>query len=315
MPKVSIIVPVFNVEKYIGRCIVSVQQQTMADWELILIDDCSPDNSYSVVKQYADKDSRIKILRHNENHGPMIARRWGDMFAKGDYIAYCDGDDYLPNNALETLYNEAIRTDADIVSGDYIYVTTDGKEVYYRSRLQYGTASASVLKSLLRNEYKHTLWGKFFKRALLQDYEYQTYEHATNGEDGILFYQLLVHTNSIVHVNTNEYYYCQNMESSTQRRLNDNAIRSICLLNQIRVQVTFSYPKLEEDLNRLVTNILCGLYAKGYHHDAKLDKYIHEFSLDEYVSWRNIVKYLDYSSWLRTFISYKIRAYIKIIKS
>lgn len=305
--KVSVIVPVYNVEKYIARCIESVQQQTLTDWELILIDDCSPDDSYSVMKQYVDRDDRIRILRYSENHGPMIARRWGDMTAKGDYITYCDGDDYLPEIALETLYGEAVRTDADIVSGDYVYVTTDCKEEYHSSKLDYGTTSVAVLKSLLRNEYKHSLCGKLFKRKLLQDFAYQTYEHATNGEDGILFYQLLANTNSIAHINTNVYYYMQNMKSSTQRRYNENAIRSICLSNSMKVRIISKYPELEVDLKKHVTNYLCSLYANGYGRNVNLRGHICQNGLEVYTSLWNIIKYLDFVYFLKIYIGRIVR--------
>lgn len=294
MPKVSIIVPVYNKENYISRCIESIQNQTMTDWELILVDDCSIDDSYSVMTQYADQDKRIRLLRHTENHGPMIARRWGDMTARGDCITYCDGDDYLPKNALETLYNEAIRTDADIVSGDYIYVTTNGKEVCCRSELRYGATTAGVLRSLLRNEYKHTLCGKLFKRPLLQDFDYQIYEHATNGEDGILFYQLLVNTNSMAHINTNVYYYVQNSQSSTQLRYCENAIRSICLSWKVQKDIIKKIPELEQELNKRLTNRLCEFYVQGYNKDARLAYYIKEYGLGRYVSPSYILRYLDY---------------------
>ena len=296
--KVSVIVPVYNVEKYIARCIESVQQQTLTDWELILIDDCSPDDSYSVMKQYVDRDDRIRILRYSENHGPMIARRWGDMTAKGDYITYCDGDDYLPEIALETLYGEAVRTDADIVSGDYVYVTTDCKEEYHSSKLDYGTTSVAVLKSLLRKEYTHNLWGKLFKRSLLQGYTYQTYEHATNGEDAILFYQLLANTKSIVHVNKNVYYYVQNCQSSTQVRLNENAIKSICLSWKVTVDTIKNHPELEQELNKRLTNRLCELYVQGYNKEANLGYYIKEYGLGRYIYPNLIIKYIDF--WLIT---------------
>ena len=140
-PEISVIVPVYNVEKYVGRCIESLQNQDFANWEMILIDDFSPDKSYDVICKYAEKDNRIICLRQKENHGPMIARRLGDMAAQGNYITYCDGDDMLPPDALKSLYDAAIKTGADVVSGNRVVIKADGTEKIFKTHLKYGNDS------------------------------------------------------------------------------------------------------------------------------------------------------------------------------
>ena len=98
LPKISIVTPVHNSEKYISETIISVKNQTYQNWELILIDDCSADNSLNIIKKSATEDSRIKILRNKENSGPAITRNKGIKVAKGDFITFIDGDDiWLPN--------------------------------------------------------------------------------------------------------------------------------------------------------------------------------------------------------------------------
>ena len=102
MPKISIVIPVYKVEKYIGVCIESVQNQTLKDIELILVDDGSPDKSGEICDQYASKDDRIKVI-HKKNGGVGQARNDGLDLATGEWIIFCDSDDWLETNALEEL--------------------------------------------------------------------------------------------------------------------------------------------------------------------------------------------------------------------
>lgn len=302
MPKVSVLIPVYNVEKYIRRCLASIQQQSLSDIEIVVVNDATPDNSMAIVRELARSDSRIKILEHEKNMGLMWTRKTGYKVAMGDYVTFCDSDDYLPLDALETLYVEAVKSGADVVAGNYTYITGSGVKISAKNTLPYGNGPVAVYKAMLRREFRHNLCGKMFKTSLLQNYDYQTYEHFTNGEDGCLFYQIVQHCNEIVQIEKSVYYYMQNTESSTQKRLNENAIRSICNLNQMRVRTISAYPELRRDLNGCITNILCGLYAQGYHRDAKLRESIHDCGLDAYVSWGHIVRYLDYMTFLKVYL-------------
>ena len=111
MSKISIIVPVYKVEKYLERCLDSIIAQTFTDWECILIDDGSPDNSGKICDEYAKKDERFVVI-HQENAGVSVARNAGLDIAKGEYITFVDSDDWVENSFLEEQYN-------DIISGDY----------------------------------------------------------------------------------------------------------------------------------------------------------------------------------------------------
>lgn len=307
MPLVSVVIPVYNVEKYILRCINSIQQQSLDNIEIIVVDDYTPDNSMSIVKELAENDNRIKILAHEKNMGLMWTRRTGYMVATGDYLAFCDSDDCLPPTAIENLYRAAMTSDADIVCGNHLYITTKGEIIKHKNDLRYGTSPVGVLKSLLCHEMTHTLWGKLFKASLFHDYEYKTYEHVTNGEDGCLFYQVVRNMNKTILIDDYVYHYMQNLESSTQRRLNDNAINSICILNKTRDNIISSYPELYDDLNRYITNILCIFYVLGYNKgNTQLYKHIKENGLRHYVSFSNLMKYLNYGQILKLIIRYKI---------
>ena len=105
-PKVSVIVPIYNVEKYLDRCMQSVLNQTLKDIEIIMVDDGSPDNCPSMCDEYARKDNRIKVI-HKKNGGLGFARNSGLEIATGEYVAFIDSDDFIDTSMYETLYNTA----------------------------------------------------------------------------------------------------------------------------------------------------------------------------------------------------------------
>ena len=151
MPKVSVIVPVYNVEKFIRRCLISIQQQSLDDIEIIVVNDATPDNSMAIVQELAKDDHRITILNHEKNLGPMCTRETGYMAAIGDYITFCDSDDYMPKDALEKLYSTAVASNADIVSGNSIYLTVKGEKDSPAVILHSGGTSGTPKSIILSN--------------------------------------------------------------------------------------------------------------------------------------------------------------------
>lgn len=290
MPLVSVIVPVYNVEKYILRCINSIQQQSLNDIEIIVVNDCTPDNSMAIVQELAKDDQRIKILSHEKNMGLMWTRRTGYREAEGDYIIFCDSDDYLPLNAVEKLYFAAMESNADIVCGNHLYITTKGEKRGNNNELKYGNSTVSVLKSLLRHELVHNLCGKMFKASLLQQNEYKTFEKATNGEDACLFYQVIGNTNRMILINDIVYYYMQNSESSSQMRRSYNALESLCIANAEIVAVSSEFPELKKELDSFVSENLVSLIYRGYNKDGMLSKLFLEHGLEYYCSNMTIIK-------------------------
>ena len=120
MPKVSVIIPVYNVEKYLRQCLDSVVNQTLKDIEIICVNDGSPDNSLAILEEYAQNDNRIKII-NKSNGGISSARNAGLKIAQGEFIGFVDSDDYIALNYYESLYNRAKVTCSDIVVAEYIY--------------------------------------------------------------------------------------------------------------------------------------------------------------------------------------------------
>ena len=117
MVKVSIVLPIYNVEKYLPKCLNSLINQTLKDIEIICVNDESMDNSLQILEMYAQNDDRIKII-NQPNSGPGVARNNGIHVANGEYIAFCDPDDWIDENAYEYLYNTAKANKADVVEYD-----------------------------------------------------------------------------------------------------------------------------------------------------------------------------------------------------
>lgn len=128
MPKISIIVPVYNVEKYIGKCLESLVSQTFKDIEIIVVDDGSPDGSCKVYEQYAAKDDRIKIIK-KKNAGVSEARNTGIQNASGDFLMFVDSDDWMETDGCEILYNEYLKNRADLIVADAYTVTNRKKHI------------------------------------------------------------------------------------------------------------------------------------------------------------------------------------------
>jgi glycosyltransferase involved in cell wall biosynthesis len=211
--KISIIIPVYNTEEYIERCIQSVLNQTLQDFEVILVNDATQDNSMAVIKKYADEDSRFIIVENKQNMGSMWTRREGYKRASGDYFVFCDSDDYLPENALEVLYTAILTEKADIISGAVQRVMPKRKGGTFKNRLSYGTDSIAVYKSLLEFELLHSLCGKIYNRKLFDDNDYETFIHHVNGTDAVLFYQLVSKIQKMQVIDTVVYYYYLNYNS------------------------------------------------------------------------------------------------------
>lgn len=141
--KVSIIVPVYNVEKYLKRCVDSIIEQSYKNLEIILVDDGSKDNSFSICKEYESKDSRVRIF-HKENEGLGLTRNYGIEKSTGEYITFVDSDDYLTLDAVETMVEKAAVTNADVVVANMFYKDKEMK-VMIEERLYEGDDIKNII--------------------------------------------------------------------------------------------------------------------------------------------------------------------------
>lgn len=258
-PKISVIIPIYNVEKYIKRCMDSLLRQTFKDFEVVVVNDATPDQSMAIVEDFSKKCEQVTIVEHEKNMGLMWTRRTGYQAAKGDYFVFLDSDDWLPDNALEIFQKEIIKTNADIVCGAYTIMNDEGPVNIKQNQLNYGNTSEAVCKSMLKNEFSHCIWGKIFNADLFRLYKYDTFKNFTNGEDGLLFYQLLQNAKQIISIPESVYFYYRNMNSSTNVKLSNQAIESIMILNSYRTRLKKNYPMLSKDFDAKISSVLIDL--------------------------------------------------------
>lgn len=291
MPRVSVIVPVFKTERYIRDCLLSLQKQTVKDIEVLLIDDCGGDESMAIAQEMAQNDSRLKIITHPSNLGPMMARYNGVVEAQGDYITFCDSDDILPHNSIELLLSTAEKTMADVVSGNAEYVYTNGNRKHWNNTLTYGGDKISVFKSLLIGEYTHTLWGKLYRSSLLKNHTYSHFEHFTNGEDAIFLYEIIDNIVSAATIPDVVYWYRQTPNSSTQLRFSKQRLENVVIGGAMMYKKCIQYPELTTMAYRYFSKWMNELYAKGYNKDGVLDALIREYQLEELVRPFDVLRY------------------------
>ena len=248
-PVISIVIPIYNAAKYIERCMKSILSQTFQDFEVILVDDASKDDSVAVIRSAVKGDIRFVLLAHEENMGAMKARETGYLPANGDYIIFCDADDWLPSTALESLLIAIEKTRSDIVVGQFDRIDDNGNITSVTpNRLLYGNDVQAVFKSLLKGELTHSLCGRIFKKSLF-DASLVCKKDFNNGEDGLLFYQLVERALKIEVINDIVYYYYQNLSqnSNTAAKLTEKRAFSILFF----MKFTSKYFGSNEELWRL----------------------------------------------------------------
>lgn len=213
MNKVSVIIPVYNVEKYIEKCLETVIQQTYKNIEILIVDDGSMDNSINICSKYAKNDDRIKILT-KENGGLSSARNYGLDNSTGDYILFIDSDDFISLNMVEDMLNAMIYEKADMVMCSVINCYNDipiikvvvEKKVYNRE---------DALIEMLKGE-KCGVWAvnKLYKKELFKNARFKV---GFTFEDSFIFMEILRECHKIVYINTCQYFYIHRKDSITTR--------------------------------------------------------------------------------------------------
>jgi glycosyltransferase involved in cell wall biosynthesis len=167
MPLISVIVPVYNVEPYLRKCLDSIINQTYKNLEIILVDDGSPDNCGQICDEYAKKDDRIKVI-HKENGGISSVRNAGLDVANGEYISFVDSDDYIAENMYDGLINIAEKERADIVTCAHYIVSSEGTKTLQANNIDNFTID-EIRYLVLMDKYPSCVWGKLYKAGLFKN--------------------------------------------------------------------------------------------------------------------------------------------------
>lgn len=222
-PCVSVIIACYNVEDYIGQCCRSLFSQTLEDLEFIFIDDCSPDNSIqimqSILKEYPQRTTQVKIIKHKTNIGISKTREEGVKAASGEYIIHCDPDDWIELDMYEQLYTKGISEDADIVLCDFWYHYYNDPIPYNEIQRPGELTSRSLLASCL--QYRHPFLGCFLWNKLIKSSHYQNVEwpqRISYCEDMIACVQILKTPSLKIGYVDKSFYHYRIKESSLSHR-------------------------------------------------------------------------------------------------
>lgn len=264
MPKVSIIIPVFNMEAFLPRCLDSILGQSFRDVEIVAVDDCSTDGSLRVLESYQAIDPRVKIVKHPVNHGTMWARESGIESATGDYFLFVDPDDAIRPEALSILHEKAVKEDADLVVFSCEYISSDGSSKVLEQWLPYGSTAHGVIKALLRGDLQCTLWAKLFRRDLVESYKHLHIQGYNRSQDAAAMCIISPHVKKACVVDSPFYVYYQNSGSATNRRMSTKALENIMWTNSFRLESVREYEDLRGEAEGFCAHVLFNMVKNGY---------------------------------------------------
>lgn len=268
MSKVSVIIPIFRVEKFIERCAISLFEQTLDSIEYIFVDDTTPDKSIEiltdVLERYPQRKPQVTILRHDVNKGLPAARNSGLSVAGGEYVFHCDSDDYLESNALEQMLNVAEKTDSDIVWCDYYLSFSMNERIMVQPN---NSNSQEAIKGMLSGTMKYNVWNKLAKRRLYVNNSISFPAGHSMGEDMTMI-KLFAHAKKVAYINAPLYHYIRlNTDAMTQsyseRKIADiefNVAQTLdYLLKNCKFDLTqeFAFFKLSTKLPLLISDKIC----------------------------------------------------------
>ncbi|MEE1475929.1 MAG: glycosyltransferase [Fusobacterium sp.] len=259
--KVSVVVPVYNVEKYLDRCIQSILNQTLKEIEIILIDDGSPDSCPKICDQYAKKYNKIKVV-HKENQGLGFARNSGIEIATGEYIAFVDSDDFIEKNMFEYMYKISIENEVDMcMAGYYIYNTRNNikKEIKITTEniiLTENEAKLCACRMIgnlpeeLRDEYYGmSVWKNLYSLEFLRKNNIKfNSEREYVSEDAIFHLNCVPKMKRIIIIPKSFYNYCDNSDSITlTKTFRESKFEEYKKLYFKEIEILTEYNEIEED--------------------------------------------------------------------
>lgn len=278
--KISVIVPVYNTEKYLKKCLESIINQNFQDIEIIIINDCSTDNSLNIIKEYMKQDGRIILVNKKINEGVSIARNLGMKLAKGEYIFYIDSDDWIEQNYFKDMYNKALQENADMVISDFYKDFDNGKVIYIKDQGEYIEEKIDVLKKIFLFKSFPSVCNKLIRKNLYLKNEILYPKEISMGEDLYTSSRLIYFSRKIIKCNKAYYHYIQNPESAVREKIkNLNKVKDIYFVVK-ELEEFFTSKNISLPINELKINHL-SIWLLKSKYDLKDLEYLN--ILDEYI--------------------------------
>jgi glycosyltransferase involved in cell wall biosynthesis len=273
-PKISIIVPVYKVKEYLHNCIDSILKQTFTDFELILIDDGSPDNCGEICDEYARKDNRIRVI-HKENGGQASARNRGLDVARGEYIGFVDSDDWIEPDMYELLYNLCSKNNCDIANCSSIihYQGQEKKIINGGHPLIIHDRNHAMRAMLMGELYDEVVWTKLIRKELFNELRF------TEGimyEDTDFTYKLIHKSNKVCCIGVPKYNYLKRENSTMDRAVKNISIDRVLIYENMFKFIKKNYPELANIVVLKLANsamVVLNLIAKNGDLKKYKDKY------------------------------------------
>ncbi len=311
IPKLSIIIPVYNASAYIKQCIDSIYRQKFTDWELILVNDGSTDDSETICKKYAFNDERV-VLIHQENAGVSTARNTGISYAKGKYIAFIDADDYMGDDFLTPMEND---NNEDIIFTQYLCFdnkgTNEGENIQPTTTISNTKAVKKYLADWLHQNIMRTPWGKFIKKDTISDCRFPIGQRI--GEDSVFMFNVLSKVKTIKTVESATYMWRSHSDNFAEKyklSVNTSIQYLVNIYNAYRT-IGVSSPHLEATLYFtffMLAEKSLGIFRwrwfarpviislwKSIDYDYKL---IHKKKFDKYKTMQFIYKIIDNNKYI-----------------
>lgn len=293
MLKVSIIIPVYNASDSIRKMLDSILAQTLNEFEVLMIDDGSTDESGRILDEYSAKDKRFKAF-HKQNEGVAMARQLGVDNAKGEYCIHADADDRMDSTMLEGLYTEAKAKDADVVIADYFVCSKQGETVCKQQPSD--LSPEHVLQDMFDNKLFGALWHKLVRTDLYRKYNAKFFKGINYCEDLLIWVQLLQHPEVMVSYLPKAYYHYV---------VNDNSITRHFTHETYEMRLRFR-DKLKELLVvqnaiEIIEKVSFGIFTEGFIYDVLSSEEMEKGIF----TYRKSIEHLDSLKWKMGFLLLK----------
>ena len=306
---ISVIIPIYRVEKYLNKCVDSVLNQTHRNIQVILVDDGSPDNCPAICDEYAKKDRRVKVI-HKKNGGLSDARNCGLQYAIGEYISFVDSDDYLDVRMLEILYNMVKEENCDLaIVGFKTFYENNQAEPRYSKKTVILSKEQAVLELFKQNSFGNYAWNKLYKASLFKNIKFTVCKKL---EDIGTAYKIIEQSSKIVYNSSKLYFYLQREGSILHNNMDFKIYYDKYELEEERyLYLNEKYPGMIENKIYFYDSIL------NIYHFFENDKVTRE-KMDNYLNLMNInlffrlrfnakIKYLMYKLNKNLYIKYRKR--------